>query len=40
MRSYKETNYYSSLTNLFQPKSAAKGEVELNHQGGIYIHIP
>jgi len=38
--SYTEANYCSSWTNLFELESGAKGEVELNHQGDIHIHIP
>ena len=31
---------YNSSAKLFQPENGAKGEVELNHQGDVHIHIP
>ena len=39
-RSYTEEDCSNSSANLFQPKSGAKGEVELNHQGDVHIYTP
>jgi len=39
-RSYTEADCHNSSTNLFQPEGRVKGEVELNYQGDIHIHIP
>jgi len=34
-----EADCYNFSANLFQPESGAKGEVKLNHQGDVHIHV-
>ena len=39
-QNYTEAYCYNFSANLFQPESRVKGEIELNHQGDVHIHIP